>query len=768
MKQNEKIILPIDSHIPEILEAVKNYSTIIVKASPGSGKTTRLPWILSQEIKQKIAVLEPRRLAAKLAARRIAEENGLILGQEIGYHFRFEKNIQKDSKVIFYTEGTFLKKFLNDPYLKDIDLVILDEFHERHLETDLALALLRDLQSKKELKIILMSATIETDMKEQFKNCICIEIEARLFPVEIKYLPNQPSILKMPLELKVKRTLEETSGDTLVFLPGMREMIKTKEVLSQSYHVLLLHADLSKEEQERALLSSSERKIILSTNIAESSLTIPGIRTVIDSGIQRESWYSPWNGLKYIHDVPVTQSSAVQRAGRAGRTGPGLCYRLYSEFDFNERKHFTAPEIDRADLTDICLLVKATDLSPRWPKKPDLDKWQKSIDLLTKLGAVENDKITTTGKRMIEYPLDSRIARVLISGENLPLKSKETLLKFICQEIEQDKSGTLNKRLNFYLKSEGKDQSPWEKCLLTGFIDQVAKYRSKQKDFIHYSGKIIKAHHGLNNLEDGFYLILNITQRQEAIQVISVWEEWFWEIEPFPLQEELDFDLSEQIIIKRKTKIGSIVLEEHQIKPTWSSLDSKIKNRILILLKTYTSKKIEAVKSNPKFEKLNFWANQNDINLSLIIESLKIENYFVQNEQLNWENFETFFLNYLERDLGAKDIEKILPSKINLGGRKELPIFYPIGLDPYLEAPIQDFYGISETPKIMSGKISLTLRLLGPHKRPIQITKDLKNFWQKTYKEIKKEYERDYPRHYWPEHPWEAKPFLLKSHLPKV
>jgi ATP-dependent helicase HrpB len=308
MKQNEKIILPIDSHIPEILKAVKNYSTIIVKASPGSGKTTRLPWALSNEIKRKIVVLEPRRLAAKLAAKRIAEENGLNLGQEIGYHFRFEKNFQEDSKVIFYTEGTFLKKFLNDPFLKDIDLVILDEFHERHLETDLALALLRDLQQKKELKIILMSATIETELQEQFQDCNSIEIEANQYPVEVKYLPNQPRIISMPLELKVKKALEETTGDTLVFLPGMREMLKTQEILNHSRQVLLLHADLSKDEQEKALLPSSDRKIILSTNIAESSITIPGITTVIDSGIQRAGWHRPhWQFRSF---------TALERSGR--------------------------------------------------------------------------------------------------------------------------------------------------------------------------------------------------------------------------------------------------------------------------------------------------------------------------------------------------------------------------------------------------------------------------------------------------------------------
>ena len=197
-------------------------------------------------------------------------------------------------------------------------------------------------------------------------------------------------------------------------------------------------------------------------------------------------------------------------------------------------------------------------------------------------------------------------------------------------------------------------------------------------------------------------------------------------------------------------------------------MDSKIKNKLLIQLNNISLKKIENIKSNPKFEKLSFWALQNNMPLSSIIDSFSIASYFLENDQLNWENFEEFFIHFLENELGASDIDKQLPTKVHLGGRRELTIHYPIGLAPYLEAPIQDFYGLRETPTIMSGKISLTLKLLGPHKRPIQITKDLKSFWERTYKEMKKEYERDYPRHYWPENPLEAKPFLLKSHLPKA
>ncbi len=768
MKQNEKIILPIDSHIPEIIDAVKKYSTIIIKASPGSGKTTRLPWRLSEELNQKVAVLEPRRLAAKLAAQRIADENRIILGKEIGYHFRFDKNFSSDSKVIFYTEGTFLKKFIHQNSLENFEIVVLDEFHERHLETDLALGLLLELQKKKNLKIILMSATIETDMTNLFINSKSIEISSPLYPVEIRYLPNQPSLLNMPLELKVKKSLEETSEDTLVFLPGMREMLRTKEILGSSYNVLLLHADLPRDEQQKALLPSRDRKIILSTNIAESSVTIPGVKTVIDSGIQRESWYSPWNGLKFIHDVPVTKSSAVQRAGRAGRTGPGTCYRLFSEFDFNERNSFTVPEIDKADLTDICLLIKGMELTPLWPKKPSQEKWDKAINLLTQIGALHEERITPIGRRMLDYPLEARLSRILCEGEKLNLEMKEKLLRYICTEIEQDKAGSLKQKLNFYLQTSGSLDTPWEKCFLTGFIDQVAKYRPKQRDFIHFSGKIIKSHQNLEGLHEGLYLILNVTQRQEANQVLSIWEEWLWTIDPFPIEEDFDFEVDEKITIKTKTKVGSIVLHEQPLRSKWSTLDQTIKIKISPLLKKVSLKKIELLRNQSRFERLSFWAKTNGIQINSIVESIDINFYFEEYEELDWENFEEFFFHSLEGSLNIKDLEKNLPSKMNFGGRRELIIHYPLDQEPYLEAPIQDFYGIKETPTILGGKISLTIKLLGPHKRPIQITKDINNFWKKTYKEMKKEYERDYPRHYWPENPWEAKPFLLKSHLPKT
>lgn len=741
--------LPIDPYIPDIIEATRHYSTVMVKASPGSGKTTRLPWAIASGLNKKVVVLEPRRLAAKLAATRIAEEKNLKLGEEVGFHFRFEKNISEKTQLIFYTEGTFLKKFLSDPDLSDVDVVILDEFHERHLETDLAVALLRALQKKRDLKIILMSATLDLSIVPE--NAKTFEIEAKMYPVDITYLPNTPSVLNASLESKVKNAVS-TLGDKniLVFLPGMREMLKVQAALGQN--VFLLHADLSKEEQNEALRPSQKQKIILATNIAESSVTIPGINAVIDSGIQREAHYSPWNGLKFIEDSPTTKSSAIQRAGRAGRTGPGICLRLYSQQDYNERAEHTIPEIERADLTDTYLLVSAIKETPLWIQPPNKEKWEKAKELLIKLGAIENNALTVTGKKMLQYPLDARLSRILVAGEKL--KNKDPLLKYICFDIEEDRTGSLLKRLHFY-RTPGSEDFPWEKCILSGFPDQVARFRQKQKDFIHYSGKTIKGHHSLD-LHDEYYLILDITQRQEAIKVFAIEEDWLYELEPFPFTEEDEISITEKISFKRKTKYGSIVMDESVSKMSYETLPFQTKQKLKELSIARINEQIARWKETPEYEKLFFWHRMQKLEMDLTVDA---EDFFSHYPELSFE----FIPEYLRARF--PDPNRDLPSKINLGGKRELTVHYPEGMDPYLEAPIQDFYGINETPTIMNGKVPLTLKLIGPHKRPMQITKDLKSFWQKTYQEMKKEYQRDYPRHYWPDKPWEAKPVLLKRML---
>lgn len=767
-KMQKKTPLPIDPYLPGIVKDCLEYSDLLLKASPGSGKTTRLPWAIASASSKKVIVLEPRRIAAKLAAQRIADENELRLGEDVGYHFRFEKKTTPETKLIFYTEGTFLRLLSSDPELRDVGVVILDEFHERHLETDVALAYLRSLQKRRsDFKIILMSATLDTDVMNAFPNAKTIEIEAQRFEIKLHYLPNQPSILNQSLEQKVKFALETLplEGDALIFLPGMREMMKVQDYLGSRFgEVHLLHSEISKEEQDLAITPHSKRKIILSTNIAESSITIPGIKIVIDSGIQREAHYSPWNGLKLIEDRPITKSSAIQRAGRAGRTSNGDCFRLYSEMDFNERAPYTIPEILKADLTDTFLLSLELNGNLNWFTTPPADRWKKAQELTYQMGAITSEgKLTKVGEEILKFPTDSRISRTLLAAKNLEAIQKKKLLRFICEEIENDRSGLLMNRLRTYLKDEGSEQS-WEKPLLFGFIDQVAKFRTKQRDFIHYSGKTLKVHHSLKDLHDGYYLVLDITKAQEAILVVPIEEEWLYEIEPFPFKDDFQIEITQSFQFKSLTKLGSIVIDETSQLPAMTEENIQ---KITIAGKTPFKKKWEAWKESTTYLRFDFWARHTKTSLDDIESHLSLGDYINEYQTLNWDYIEEYFKTVLEQKLNIQDIEVDLPLKMNLGGRRELTIHYPFSLDPFLEAPIQDFYGLKETPTICRGKIPLALKLLGPHKRPLQVTKDIKGFWGKTYNEMKKELQREYPRHYWPDKPEEAKPFLLKSHLPK-
>lgn len=761
--QKKKILLPIDTYLDEILNQVAKSSTILIKASPGSGKTTRLPWFLAENLKAKIVVLEPRRLAAKLAAERIAEEEGFRIGQEVGYHFRFENKTSAHTRLTFYTEGTFLKKALSEKDLKDIDVVILDEFHERHLETDMALAYLIDLQTKRpELKLILMSATLDTQITEHLKNPTVIEIEAPRYPVELSYLPNQPSVLNQSIEVKIRNALEKIPKDfdVLIFLPGMREIQKVESYLGDCYgQVFILHSEVSKDAQEAALKPHALRKIILSTNLAESSVTIPGIRAVIDSGIQREAHYSPWNGLKFITDKPVTKSSAIQRAGRAGRTSPGVCVRLYALQDFEGRENFTLPEILKADLTDTYLMSTLFKAPLRWVTPPPADRWKKARDLCYLMGLIgEDDEPTILSNRARSYPVDLRLSRVLIAGEALPRSQKKELLSYICQEIENDPSGILFRRLAPYLDLPGEEARSWEKCLLSGFIDQVARYRPKQNDFIHYSGKTIKLHPKLGTLTEGYYLILNITQRQEAISILAIEEEWLFEHEPFPFTDQSDIEVEPKFSIKTKTLLGSIVLDEKTLGLTWEKLTAEQKEKTLILGEKVFQKRLEEWQDTEAYNRYLF---AKKISEESVERELTLKDYLDYSGTMDWNQLPEFFRNSLE----DRNLNQLLPWTIHLGGKKELKVHYPFNQDPYVEAPIQDFYGQKETPKIANGKVILTLRLIGPHKRPLQVTRDLSGFWKKTYQEMLKEFKREYPRHYWPEDPTTSKPLLLKRYL---
>ncbi|HEY8206205.1 MAG TPA: ATP-dependent helicase HrpB [Myxococcaceae bacterium] len=427
--------LPIDPLLPEIVRAVRANSALVLEAPPGAGKTTRVPRALVESGAlgdQEVLVLQPRRLPTRLAARRVAAELGEEVGQTVGYQMRFEDVGSRATRLRFLTEGVLTRRLLSEPELPGVGAVVLDEFHERHLATDLALALLRRLQqtSRKDLKLLVMSATLEAAPVAAFLGgCPSLRSEGRRFEVALEHLPAAD---ERPLEQQVlagvKRVLAAgMEGDLLVFLPGAAEIRRARESCEElvgrhQIEIHALHGDLPPADQDRAVTPGRRRKIILSTNVAETSVTIDGVGVVIDSGLARIASHSPWSGLPVLQLGKVSKSSAIQRAGRAGRTRAGHCLRLYTKHDFDSRRDHDVPEVRRMDLAEAVLALRASGVRDvgGFPffEPPPPQALEAAESLLKSLGAVAADGgLSEIGRRLLAFPVHPRQARVVVEAE---------------------------------------------------------------------------------------------------------------------------------------------------------------------------------------------------------------------------------------------------------------------------------------------------------------------------------------------------------------
>jgi ATP-dependent helicase HrpB len=415
-----RLALPVDAILPEILDSLKRSPNLVIEAPPGAGKTTRVPPALLEIVSGEVVVLEPRRIAARLAARRVAWELGEQVGQTVGYQVRFEEAVGPKTRVRFVTEGILTRRLLSDPGLRGVAAVVLDEFHERHLESDLALALLKRLQqTRPDLRIVVMSATLDAGpVAHYLQDCPVLRSEGRQFDLSITHLPYSAK----PLEAQLTDALElliaeEPSGDVLAFLPGaaeIRRAMRECQAIARRAGLLVLplHGDLTPAEQDRAIAPASQRKVILATNVAESSVTVEGVTAVIDSGLARIATYSQWTGLPTLHVGRVSKASAKQRAGRAGRTGPGRVLRLYTVEDYLRRPEHDEPEIARSELSQLCLALRAMRVGQiDWLDAPPAAAVERAESLLDRLGA--------TGamvQQLARYPLHPRLSRILTAA----------------------------------------------------------------------------------------------------------------------------------------------------------------------------------------------------------------------------------------------------------------------------------------------------------------------------------------------------------------
>jgi ATP-dependent helicase HrpB len=413
----------VDAILPEILGSLRCTPNLVIEAPPGAGKTTRVPPAILGLVSGEVIVLEPRRIAARMAARRVAWELGEEVGESVGYQVRFEERIGPRTRLRFVTEGILTRRLLTDQTLKGVDAVVLDEFHERHLDSDLALALLKRLQhTRPEIRIIVMSATLDAaPIARYLQDCPVVGSEGRQYALSIRHLPYSAESLHVQVRKAVELlNTQQHPGNILAFLPGIAEIRRTMrecETIARQNGLLVLplHGDLSPAEQDRAVLPSAERKLILATNVAESSVTVEGVAAVIDSGLARLATYSAWTGLPTLQISRISKASAAQRAGRAGRTGAGQVLRLYPEEDYQLRPERDTPEIARSDLSQLLLSLRAMKIANindlDWLDTPPAEAVEDAEILLDQIGAKNGME-----KRLARYPLSPRLSRILVEA----------------------------------------------------------------------------------------------------------------------------------------------------------------------------------------------------------------------------------------------------------------------------------------------------------------------------------------------------------------
>jgi ATP-dependent helicase HrpB len=804
LKKPPPMELPVDSLLPEVVDALRD-GDLVLEAPPGAGKTTRLPAALLAAGYSEVLVLEPRRLAARLAAQRVAAELGEAPGGRVGYQIRFDRVAGPETRLHYLTEGVLTRRLLADPDLRGAGVVVLDEFHERHLEGDVALALLRRLRRRrKDLRLVLMSATIEgSTLARELGNWRALRSEGRLFPVDIEFSPEEP----LPLEERVSQAAQRLfarlpAGDVLCFLPGAAE-IRRAQRAAQAWagalgiEVLPLHGDLSPEEQDRAIAPSSRRKLILSTNVAESSITIEGVRAVIDSGLARLPVDSPWTGLPRIEVRRISQASARQRAGRAGRLGPGRAVRLYTEADFLRRPAHDTPEILRRELAQLALDLHAAGLKPgevEWLDAPPEARWEEASDLLKRLGALSSEgKLTERGRRMARLPLHPRLAclavaagergagragcaaaALLAAGERLPGEAPHEALSdldILLERPMEQRTKQLERQLVGLLRpvpfagAAVEEETALRFACLEAFPDRVAaRRRDRDLTMAGGMGAVQAANSTVRRAK--LLVALEIEDRPEQgaplVRLASAIEpEWLMDLFPEQLAERqfLEWNReSERVEACDALLYGDVVIEESRnLRPQNEAAAHLLARKAI---ETGMQRFVDAGRLEQLVERLRFLA---DHGLGPPVPDAILEGALTRLAQgcSSFSELERAAGNGgLEQSLldeagvAAHQVEQFAPERWRLPSGRLAKVTYKTGQPPWVASRLQDFFGLRETPKVAGGRVALVVHLLAPNQRPLQVTQDLSGFWRRLYPQVRKELMRRYPRHCWPEDPF--------------
>jgi ATP-dependent helicase HrpB len=859
---------PIDPHLQRIAESLHKGSTCLIKAEPGAGKTTRVPLYLLSVIKGDILVLEPRRLAARLSALRSAWFLDETCGKQVGFRIRQDSQVSGDTRLTFITEGIFVRLLRDNPTLNGVGAVVLDEFHERNIHTDIALTLVRKLQQtrRSDLKLAVMSATLDTTALETYlEDAVVFDIEGKVFPVEVEYISERISDgykekkWENKVAAAVKRMLTDPRcpGNILVFLTGIGEILRTKQGLEREIRekealILPLAADLPLQEQQRVFREQGQRKIILSTNVAETSVTIPGVTGVIDPGFAKIPAHAPWSGMPTLEIKRISQASAIQRAGRAGRTQNGVVYRLYSKAEFLNRDQFTSPDIQRIDISHALLEVMNLGYYPElmpWFDPPEEKNLESAVQLLTFLGAIgSSGELTGFGKKLSRLPLHPRLAAVVAAGletgcgedallaaclisegfvlkrdiilissreddegEPCDLSMQMDLIKaavhrnskispYPLQFLETRKQkGVLALyhslaricRLHHVPPPRKTDHQKLSRCLFRGYPDRVGRRREindkrkKKRAPVLYNfclgrGGMIGPGSFLYNKKPGFLIAIDAVENLKSDAAKGVVIRACATLDPEILKEDPAGMLKKERREEFHQEKGSFFVWQDlyygRLKVESQKVGVLEEGRGLAQMLAenwpYPFDNHEPLKAYHKRAAL---LNQYEIPHNCPVFTGEMLELFFESicegidslKELKKKNLE----EYIYDQLGESDKQVLaayVPLEIKLDNGKKLRIHYEEGKEPWAEILIQHCYGLKEAPSIILGKHRVILHLLGPNHRVAQVTGDLPGFWQGSYREVRKELSRRYPKHYWPENPSRAEPETLKRFVNQV
>jgi ATP-dependent helicase HrpB len=731
--------LPIDALLPEIVSALGREKYVVIEAPPGAGKTTRIPPALLPMARGEIIVLEPRRLAARLAARRVAFELGERLGETVGYQVRFEDISGPRTRLRFVTEGVLTRRLMSDPQLRGVDIVILDEFHERHLDSDLALALLK----RTGVRIVVMSATLDAAPIAKFLgNCPVLRSQGKLFELKIEYTPHSSTTLEEQVAAAVER-LRPFDGDVLVFLPGAAEIRRAARALERSNLLVVpLHGDLTPEEQDRAVARAERRKVILSTNVAESSVTIEGVTAVIDSGLARVAADSPWTGLPSLDVKRISQASATQRAGRAGRTAPGRVIRLYTAEDFHRRATADAPEIVRRELSQVVLQLRAMKIEfLDWLEAPPEAALAAANQLLDAL------EVTPA---MAGLPLPPRLAKLVTEAARRGAAEKGCAIAAVLSAGERGSSDLLalaekdwqpqTRRVFDQLRRlvPGRDRTRDDEAILqavlAAFPDRVARHRR--------DGELLLSQGGSARLPDcrhEFVVAVDIEERRERglpLVRLAAPIEPEWLLERAVGRTTLEWNRAAE----RVEQVSALVYDQLAIEETRApAVASEEASKLLAVkaLDVDIGRFVEREALDQLLARAAFAKIAIDVGATLTA-LCSGRTCFAE-------------ITDLLAALRPARIDQAAPERLKLPGGRDVKVHYEMGKPPWIESRLQDFFGVRETPRI--GSTPVVVHLLAPNRRPVQVTSDLAGFWERLYPQVRRELSRRYPKHKWPETP---------------